>query len=150
MHVMQLNLILCDGNVYYDLKILKLNKAVRLLHIAIGDFWFDIKERKRKKKKTITPATTTATARASTTTIKFEKMVLIITPQHNARQVHIIKVVLMIKLMVLREKGEEYDLFMVMIKLFGIVLLQHKSQHNLKKYEIILCKARTPIKFGVI
>ena len=137
MHGMQLHLILFNGNVNYDLKVLKLKKTVRLLHITIGEFWFDIKERKRKKNKTITPATATA----RTTTKKFEKMASIITPQHNVRQVHIIEVLLMIKLMVLREKGEKYDLFMVvMINLFEIVLLQHKPQHNLIKYEIIIYK----------
>ena len=46
MHVMQLNLILFKGNVNYDLKILKLNKTVRLLHITIGGFLILKKEKK--------------------------------------------------------------------------------------------------------
>ena len=50
MHIMQLNLILFKGNVNYDLKLLKLNKTVRLLHITIGEFWFDMKKKKRKRK----------------------------------------------------------------------------------------------------
>ena len=45
-HVPRLNLILFDGNVNYDLKILRTNKRVQLLHIIAGEVGFDIKKEK--------------------------------------------------------------------------------------------------------
>ena len=72
----------------------------------------------------------------SSGTIMFETLVLLLTP-HKVHEQHNIQVSLMIN--ILTEKGEKYDLFMVVIaKLFGIVLLQHKIQHNLMKYEITI------------
>ena len=41
-------------------------------------------------------------------------------------------------LMVFEEKGDKYDLLIILIELCGIVLLQHKTQHDLMKYEIVI------------
>ena len=49
MHVPRLNLMLFEGNVNYDLKILRMNKPVRLLHMVAGEVWFDIKKEKEKE-----------------------------------------------------------------------------------------------------
>ena len=49
MHVLQLNLILFKANVNYDLKVLKMNKIVRALHVITLQFWFGIKKNKRKQ-----------------------------------------------------------------------------------------------------
>ena len=57
MHVQQLNLMLIDGKINCDLKVLKMNKMMRLLHLITLQFWFDIRKRKRKKKKTMTAET---------------------------------------------------------------------------------------------
>ena len=57
----------------------------------------------------------------------FLKMALVLIPQHNVHQIHIIQVLLMINLMVFEKTGEEYDLsLMIVLELRGIVLLQHK------------------------
>ena len=53
MHVQQLNLILFGGTVNCDLKVLKMNKIVRSLHVIALQFWFGVKKRKKNKKKTI-------------------------------------------------------------------------------------------------
>ena len=69
----------------------------------------------------------------------FLKMVLVLIPQHNVHQMHVIQVLLMINLMVFEEKIEEYNLLIIVVlELFEIVPLQHKIQHNLMKYEIII------------
>ena len=71
MHVPQLNLILFEGVIKYDLKVLKMNKIMQSLDIITGEFWFDIKKRKRKNNKIMAAI---ATARASNETA----MVLIV------------------------------------------------------------------------
>ena len=66
-------------------------------------------------------------------------MVLVLIPQHNVHQMHIIQILLMINLMVFEEKIEEYDLLIIIVlELFEIVLVEHKIQHHLMKYEIII------------
>ena len=66
-------------------------------------------------------------------------MVLLLIPHHNVHKIYIMQVLLMINLMVFEEKIEEYDLLIiVLIELFELVLQQHKIQHNLMKYEIII------------
>ena len=61
-------------------------------------------------------------------------MVLIL--YDNVQLKHIIQPVLMINLMVFKEKIEKYNLLMVvMVKLVEIVVVQHKEMHNLMKYE---------------
>ena len=57
----------------------------------------------------------------------FFKMVLVLIPQHHVHQIYIIQVILMINLMVFEERGEEYDLLIIVVlELCVIVLLQHK------------------------
>ena len=69
----------------------------------------------------------------------FLEMVLVLIPRHNVHQMYIFQVLLMIKLMVFEEQSEEYDLLIIkVLELFEIVLLEHKIQHNLMKYEIII------------
>ena len=66
-------------------------------------------------------------------------MVLVLLPQHNVHQMHIIRVLLIMTLIVFEEKGGKYDLLMIVLKeLYEIVLLQHKTKQNLMKYEIII------------
>ena len=61
-------------------------------------------------------------------------MVLIL--YDNVQLKHIIQAVLMINLMVFKEKIEKYNLLMVvMVKLIEIVVVQQKEMHNLMKYE---------------
>ena len=68
----------------------------------------------------------------------FSKMALILIPQHNVYQIHIKQVLLMIVLMVFEERGEEYDVLIIILKLCGIVLLQHRIQGNVMQYEIYI------------
>ena len=55
MHVQQLNLILFEGNVNYNLKVLKINKMVRLSRLVEAritlEFCCDIRKEKEKVKK---------------------------------------------------------------------------------------------------
>ena len=67
----------------------------------------------------------------------FLKVVFVLISQHNVHLMHIIQALLMINLMVFEERGEKYDL-LILRELCGIVLLQHKIQHYLIKYEIII------------
>ena len=66
MHVPRLKLILFEGNVNYDLNILRMNNPVGLLHMVAGEVWFDSKKKKKKNK----TMTATATATTSNTAIK--------------------------------------------------------------------------------
>ena len=53
MHVQQLNLVLIEGNINYDLKALKENETVQLLYILTTQFWFGllvlVKEKEKDK-----------------------------------------------------------------------------------------------------
>ena len=51
MHVQQLNLVLIEGNINYDLKVLKENESVQLLHILTTQFWFDLLVLEKEKEK---------------------------------------------------------------------------------------------------
>ena len=47
--------------------------------------------------------------------------------KNHVHQIHIIQVILMINLMAFEERGEEYDLLIIVVlELCEIVLLQHK------------------------
>ena len=135
MHLPPLNLILFEGNVNYDLKILRMNKLVRLLHIIAGEVWFDflgIKgKRKRKKNKTIT-----STAARTSKNDKMLKNGVLLMLHHYVHQKHNIQLLSMI-LMVFEEKGEKNKLvIVVMVKLFEVVLEKHKIHKSWMKYEI--------------
>ena len=56
----------------------------------------------------------------------------------NVHNQHIIHAVLMVNLLVFKEKIEKNNLLIViMVELVTIVLVQHKKMHNLMKYKLI-------------
>ena len=126
MHIQQLNLILFEGFINYNLKVLKANTIVKSMHVMatkIGLIDFDIKE---KGKTTTTPATT-----ATTATQNFFESSISINGKVKLQQ--IIQVLLMVNLIILNEYIKKYNLLIVtMRKLFGTVL-QHKVLHNERK-----------------
>ena len=61
-----------------------------------------------------------------------EMVLVLIIPQHNVHQIHIMQVLLIIMSMVFEKRDEKYDLLILLQELSGIMLLQH----NLMKYEI--------------
>ena len=71
----------------------------------------------------------------------FLKMVLVLILQRNVHQMHVIQVLLIMILMVFEQRGEKYNLLMILKELCGIVLRQHKIQHNVMKYVIIIYMA---------
>ena len=105
MHVLQLNLILFEGNIEYDVKVLKMGKTIPLLYIITGEFWFGIKKRKEQKNNDSSSNDDNSKQQNN----KMLKNGISVIPHYYVHQLHIIQVLLIMILIVFEDKGEKYN-----------------------------------------